>query len=360
MVKIQAHQAVSALAASVAFASGGQSANAEAFTLRIASGHTEGFHFVEITRDFFVPEVTKRVAERTDHTVIFIEGWGGSFVKATEVLEGTQGGIVDFGVLCYCLEGDALPMQNFPYFLPFGPSDSEISVAATRRVHDQFPQFAENLDARYNQRLLALLPLDNYDIISSFPIESGESVIGRRVGGAGPNLAWVETMGALPVTAVGAELYTSLQTGVYDSLIAFASIMNSLRLYEVAEYYVRVGFGSMTSVALHANSATIDRLPPEVVDIIVEVASEMEDRGGAFTNEVYAENLAQIESNGGTIIDVPEEARVAWSQALADLPARSAADADIDGDIQMTELLTAYIAAAEAEGYVWPLRYQLD
>lgn len=359
-MSIRTHIVAGIVAAAAMQTGGSGPAQAANFALRIASGHTESWHFVQITRDFFIPEVTSRVAERTDHTVNFIEGWGGTFVTATEVFEGVQGGIVDFGVLCYCLEAGSLPMQNFPYLLPFGPSDSAISVAATRRVFDQFPQLASQFEEDFGQRLLTLMPLDNYDIISSFPIESPEDIARRRIGGAGPNLSWVETSGALPVTALGADHYTSLQTGVFDGLIAFASIMNALNLYEVAPYYVRVGFGSMSAMALHANANTLDRLPPEVTGIIHEVATEMEGMVGQFTNEIHARQLGAIEENGGTVIEISDEVRAAWSELLRDLPSRSLGGAATRGDTDMRSLLEAYIAATEAEGYVWPVRYAFD
>jgi C4-dicarboxylate-binding protein DctP len=41
---------------------------------------------------FFVPEETKRVAERTSHKVEFIEDDGGSMVKVADTLEGVQSG----------------------------------------------------------------------------------------------------------------------------------------------------------------------------------------------------------------------------------------------------------------------------
>ena len=53
------------------------SASAETIRLRIASGHPAVNTYVNLMQNFFVPEVTKRVAERTSHKVEFIEGYGG-------------------------------------------------------------------------------------------------------------------------------------------------------------------------------------------------------------------------------------------------------------------------------------------
>ena len=54
--------------------------------LRIASGHPRANTYVALLQDFFVPEVTKRVAARTKYKVEFVEGYGGSMVKVSDTL----------------------------------------------------------------------------------------------------------------------------------------------------------------------------------------------------------------------------------------------------------------------------------
>ena len=52
-------------------------AGAEAFNLRIGSGHPSGpTVYVYDVEKFFVPEVVKRVKERTGHTITFTEAYG--------------------------------------------------------------------------------------------------------------------------------------------------------------------------------------------------------------------------------------------------------------------------------------------
>ena len=69
-------------------------ARADVYTLRIGSGHAPTALYVVLMRDFFVPEVKRRVAERTKHTVNFTEAYGGSIVKVNETLRGVQDGII--------------------------------------------------------------------------------------------------------------------------------------------------------------------------------------------------------------------------------------------------------------------------
>ena len=96
---------LSALVVGAAVLAGGASpVLAEDIRLRIASGHPAVNTYVNLMQTFFVPEVTKRVAERTKHKVEFIEGYGGSMVKVADTLEGVQSGIIDVGGFCFCFE----------------------------------------------------------------------------------------------------------------------------------------------------------------------------------------------------------------------------------------------------------------
>ena len=269
-------------------------AAAENYRFKIASGHNENWHFIQLGRDFFIPEVKKRIAERTPHKADFLQGWASAIVKATEVLEGTQSGVIDFGLFCICHEGGKLALHNFPYYLPFGPTDPSISVKATRKVYDQIPEINQQLEKNYNQKMIALIPFDVYDVISKFPFEKAEAVKGHKIGGAGPNLPWIGRMGASPVSVTGPEVYTALQTGLFDALIAFVSIMDALKLYPVAPYYVQVGFGSMTIVGLTMNLNSFNKLPKEVQDIIVEVGRETEERSGPFIRPLHRRRLRQV------------------------------------------------------------------
>ena len=76
---------------------GSSIALAEDIKLRMASGHPAVNTYVNLMQTFFAPEVTKRVKERTKHTLEFIEGYGGAMVKVNDTLEGVQTGIIDIG-----------------------------------------------------------------------------------------------------------------------------------------------------------------------------------------------------------------------------------------------------------------------
>ena len=124
------------LAVSASFAVG--TAGAEDIKLRIASGHPAANTYVGLMQNFFVPEVTKRVAARTKHKVEFIEGYGGAMVKVADTLEGVQSGIIDIGGYCFCFEPSNLPLHAFQVMLPFGTMDPTTSLKVARAVYDTY------------------------------------------------------------------------------------------------------------------------------------------------------------------------------------------------------------------------------
>jgi TRAP-type C4-dicarboxylate transport system substrate-binding protein len=334
-------------------------AQAEKITLKIASGHSPSWHFVDLAKNYFIPEVKKRVKERTSHEIEFVEGWSGAMAQATEVFEAVQSGIIDVGVFCICHEGQKLALHNFPYYLPFGPVDPEISLKATRQVYDANPELNQVFQ-RYGQRVLGLITFEPYDIVSRFPISKASEVKGRKIGAAGPNAFWVESAGALPVSVGGPDMYTSFQTGLIDSMLIFLSVMDSLKLFEVAPNFIKVDFGSMVVLPITVSNRRFDRLPKEVADIMVEVGRETEIRSGPYTRDLVAKTMKMVGSRGVNIVNVSEAERKAWAELLADSPGKIGKRFEDETKLPVRKVMKAYVAATEAAGHKWPLKYQLD
>ena len=345
------------LAASLLFAA--TAAQAEKITLKIASGHSPSWHFIQITQNYFIPEVKKRVKERTKHEIEFVEGFSGAMVKATEVFEGVQSGIIDVGMFCICHEAQKLALHNFPMYLPFGPSDPEVSLKATRKVYDTIPELNREFE-RYGQRLLSFVPFEPYNIVSRFPINAASEVKGRKIGAAGPNAFWVESAGALPVSVGGPDMYTSFQTGLIDSMVIFLSVMDSLKLFEVAPNFVNVSFGAMTVTPLTVNVRKFNSLPKEVQVILVEVGRDMEARAGAFTRELVEKTLSEVKSRGVNIVNVSEAERAAWARMLTDASGKIGARFEAETKLPVRKAMKAYIEATEAAGHRWPAKAKLD
>ena len=309
--------------AALALFSVAPAANAqETIRLRIASGHPPANTYVNLMQSFFVPEVTKRVAERTKHKVEFVEGYGGAMVKVADTLEGVQSGIIDIGGYCFCFEPSNLPLHAFQIMLPFGTMDPETSLKVARAVYDNVPYMSKVFEDKFRQKLIALIADNGYNLGTNFEWNSIADIKGQKIAGAGLNLKWLEFAGATPVQSSLVDAYTSMQTGVYNGWIMFPSGWVNFKLYEVGKFYTEIGFGAITWHGLTINSARWSRLPKEVQDIILEVAKEYEGKTGSVNKENYPKQIAELKSRGVNVRTLPENVRQEWAQSLAAGPRR--------------------------------------
>jgi C4-dicarboxylate-binding protein DctP len=343
-----------AVAASVSTATMAQ----QTITLRIASGHPTANTYVELLQDFFVPEVTKRVAAETKYKVNFIEGWGGSMVKVTDVLEGVQSGIIDMGGYNFGFEPSNLPLHSFQVMLPFGTMDPVLSLKIARAVYAKVPYLTNAFENKFNQKLLALVADNGYNLGTNFEWNSVADLKGQKIAGAGLNLKWLEFAGATPVQSSLPEAYTSMKTGVYNGWIMFPSGWTKFKLYEVGKYYTLIGFGAITWHGLTVNMARWNKLPKEVQTIIQQVAKQYEEKTGTVNKSDYPKQIAELKAHGVIVRTLPEKVRQEWANSLASWPAQKAKELDAMG-LPGTQVLEATLQAAEDNGYKWPVRYKI-
>lgn len=349
---------VRALAAAVVISAAGSASAQETIRLRIASGHPTVNTYVNLMQNFFVPEVTKRVAAKTKYKVEFIEGYGGAMVKVADTLEGVQSGIIDIGGYCFCFEPSNLPLHAFQVMLPFGTMDPVKSVKLARAVYDKVPYMSKVFEDKYNQHLIALIADNGYNLGTNFEWNSVSEIKGKKLAGAGLNLKWLEFAGAVPVQGSLPEAYTGMQTGVYLGWIMFPSGWLNFKLYEQGKYYTEIGFGAITWHGLTVNKARWAKLPKEVKDVILEVAKEYEARTGTVNLENYPKQIEQLKKLGSVVKAVPDSVRVDWANSLKNWPQEKAAELDKQG-LPGSQVLKLALEEAEKLGHKWPVRYAI-
>ena len=343
--------------ATIAAAAMTSAASAEDITLRIASGHPPGVVYVNLMMQYFQTELKKRVEERTDHTINFVEGYAGSIVKVTETLEGVQDGIVDIGGFCFCFEPSNLPLHAFQVMLPFGTMDPKTSLKIAQEVYAEVPYLTEVFEDKFNQVLLARIADGGYNLGTSFPWSKLADLKGQKIAGAGLNLNWLEYAGVSPVQSSLATAYTEMKTNVYEGWIMFPSAWVNLKLYEPGPYYTLIGFGSMTWHGMTINKDTYDELPDDVKPILREVAADFEEQTG-IVNAAEYDRLVEKLRGMITVTEISPEVRKDWAQSLAAWPQKMATDLDGQG-LPASQVLNLVLDRAEANGYAWPVRYEI-
>lgn len=324
---------------------------ADTYNLRIGSGHPSGPSvYVREVEKFFVPEVSKRVKERTGHTVTFTQAYGGTIAKPHETLAAVQNGLLDIGAFCYCFEVSRMFVNNFPYWVPFGPTSAVMAAKATRKVYDEFPQLSQTLDQKYGQKLLGLGGWDNYHLGTTFAWDKLSDLKGKKIGAAGPNLPWLEGSGAVGVSTTLPEAYNAMKSGIYDGIIMFPSAYAGFKFYEPATHFKLVGFGAVSVNAITINLRTWNKLPKEVQAIFAEVGREYEVREAQALDDSNAAGLEQLRKAGTKITEVSPEARRDWAEGLKGWPNKMAKEAD-KGGMPGSAIMKAYLRHLKEAGW---------
>lgn len=334
-------------------------ARADTFTLRIASGHPPAQHYVDLFGRYMAPQLKERVAARTEHELNILELYSATAIKLPETITALEKGVVDIAGGCYCFHPSEFPLHSFPVWMPFGTESPVKSLNIARDVYGVTPELVDVFEEKHNQKLISLLTLDPYEINSRKPIRTMDDLKGMKVGAAGPNLPWVQKAGAIGVQTTATIAYNSLQTGVYDGLVGYVSLTDALKLHEMAKYHLQAGFGSMTWLYVHMSNSALEKLPPEVQEIVLEVGRDFELVLAQETQERYHNRLAKIEKEGAEIIRLSDETRKAWAETLKDLPNERAKEVDEMG-LPGSEVAKRNLEAAERHGHVWPVRYVIE
>jgi len=291
-------------------------------TLRftIGSGHTaRSLEYLVVAEDFFMPEVQKRVAEKTNYTIEWVPTFG-TVAGLTDILKAIEEGLVEFGFMMTGALAGQLPYHNFSTILPFTTNDPMVAMKAAYQLYDEFPVLKNTFSDKFNQNLLAIHGLADYGLYSSFPIAKVGDLASKKIGGSGRNLLWLQNTGAVPITSNLSDGYTSLQTKLIDAQFCAASWGINYKFPEVAKYYTDAGLGCSPIILFTVNNDTWEGIPEEVRKIIKEVADEYAVKSTEMSRDKLKESMDSIVKQGGTIVAMTNEAKREWCDKLPNLP----------------------------------------
>ncbi|HET9044048.1 MAG TPA: hypothetical protein VFN70_12910, partial [Burkholderiales bacterium] len=193
----------------------------ETIRLTVAAGHPPIFLWVKHVRETFMPTVDAELAKTGKYKIAWNEAYGGTLAKIGSELETMQQGISDMGIVATVFQSAKLPLNNVTYFVPFGPADANVVTKSIDYVQ-ALPELTAEWD-KFGVVYLAGFSIDNYGIATNFPVGRIEDLKGKKIGGAGPNLAWFKNTGAVGVQGSLNTFYNDIKTGVYDGAVAFVT-----------------------------------------------------------------------------------------------------------------------------------------
>ena len=329
----------------------------ETLNLTVATGHPEVFLWVKHLKETFIPTVDAELAKTGKTKVNWTQGYGGTIVKLGSETEAFQQGIIDVGQMSGVFNPATMGLLNLTYAMPFGPADPR---AVTEAVEDALNKTEGALAALEEATGVVYIgggiAIDDYNIASTKALTKIADMNGVKLGGAGPNLAWLAGTGAVGVQGSFVTFYNDIKTGVYDGYIGWMTAGVPAKLYEVAPNWNQVHFGAMYIGGLGVSKQQWDTFSDEVKAAFRTAAT-------AYTKAYFDEQDARYEvakkatlENGGKIVEFDPAEHSAWIKALPNPTKAWAAAAEARGE-PGKKVLEAYRDDLKAKGFTFERDY---
>lgn len=328
-------------------------AQAETMNVTIVAGHPPVFRWVKHVSQTFIPAVNDKL-KGTGTTFTWSEQYGGSLAKVGDELEAVEEGLAEIGLVSSLFDPGKLAPQNVTYFTPFVQSNSTFVAALMDQLQAEDATMKAAWEANGLEYLGGAIGIDDYLLMTTFPVTSIADLDGRKIGAPGPAVNWLEGTGAVGVSGNLTTYYNEIKTGVYDGVIVFASAALPGKLHEVAPHITKVGFGAQYAGGIAANKDWFDGLPAEVQQALREAAKLDHEAYQQDLDASVAKFLGIMESQGTTVTEVDQSFRKEWADGMDNVAKLWAERLDAEG-IAGTEVLKAYMDAMRAAGAV-PVR----
>ncbi len=324
----------------------------ETISAVVIDGYPDRALWVKEFTNFFIPEVDKRLADSGDYKMNWQENYGGSIVKPKGVLEGIQLGLGDIGIVTTIFHSSKLPSQGISGSTPFVSSDSRAVAKAVDEIAREYPAMQNEFAAQNQVYLATGVVLDTYQVFCTEPVSAVSDLEGRKVAGAGLNLRYLEGIkDAAGVRGGLTDFYNMLQTGLVDCAMLWPEAAKTFKIAEVAPYMLKADLGAVNSKTITVNSDYWAKLPDEVKGVLQAVAIDYRDHVAGIAMDRAAASRDAYTEAGGTIVEVSDEDRAAWANAMPNVAQEWAATLNENGE-QGDAILAAYLGKLQDAGFI--------
>ncbi len=301
------------------------SASAKTYKITVVAGHPPIFLWVTLCRDFFIPEVNRRLeAAGGKDKIVWNQAYGGTVAKIGGVLEAIEDGIADMGFVGTIFEASKMPLHNVTYMTPFGTDDIFQVVDIIGELQAKIPAMAKEW-TRHNQVYLGGAALDTYGLLTDFPVKTVDDVKGHKIAAPGPSANWLKGTGGVPVASNLNEYYNGIKTGVFEGTLTFMTAAAAIKVYEVAPYICMVNFGSQFAGGLSINKDVFDAFPPGIQKIFLEVGRQYTKKLAEAQAARAAKAMQTMQQHGAKVVTLSQAERKRWADKLPNVPMQWAA-----------------------------------
>lgn len=346
---------VAASAVAVALA---PAARADSFDATVVAGHPPVFLWVKTLSETFIPAVNAAL-DGSGHSIEWMEAYGGTLAKVGGELEAIEDGLAQIGIVSSLFEPSLLSLQNVTYATPFGSPDVDIVFGTVDGMHNEIADMRGLWESHDMEYLGGGFGLEDYLLMTDFPVDSIADLQGRKINAPGPAVNWLKGTGAVGVSGNLTTYYNDIQTGVAEGVIVFPTAAAAAKLFEVAPYVTRTGFGAQYAGAIVAKKSWFDALPAEVRQAIRAGVEDFALAYRAGLEQRVVGAFAAMEAGDAKIGTLSPEARAQWAQALPDIAGDWARAQDEQG-LAGTEVVNTYMQKLKDAGVVLPRDWTVE
>lgn len=324
-------------------------APAKTMKITVVAGHPPVFLWVSLCRDFFIPEVDRRLqAGGVDLKIEWNQAYGGTIAKIGGELKAIEDGLGDMGFVGTLFEAPKMPLHNVSYMTPFTTSDIFKVVDTIADLQEKIPALGQEW-TKHKTVYLGGAALDTYGILSNFEIKRVEDVAGHKLAAPGPSANWLKNTGGVAVASNLNEYYNGIQTGVFEGAVTFMTAAASIKLHEVAPYLCMVDFGAQFAGGIAMNREVFGSLPPAAQKIFREVGKEYAVKLAQAQADRAQQSIEAMRQGGAKVTFLADTERKRWAEKLPNVPMEWAAAMEEKG-VPGKTMLQGYLNGLRSRG----------
>jgi len=316
-------------------------------SVTVVAGHPPVFRWVRLTDEVYIPAVDAAL-EGSGHSIDWSPQYGGALAGVGEELETVQQGLGEIGLVSSLFDPAKLAPQNVTYVTPFVSPDSSVIATMMDELQGD-PRMRAAWEANDLEYLGCAIAIDDYLLMTTFPVETLDDLAGRKIGAPGPAVNWLKGTGAVGVSGNLTTYYNEIKSGVYDGVIVFASAALPGKLHEVAPHITKMGFGAQYAGGLAAGKAWYDDLPAPVQAALKDACADYSEAYTADLDAAVAKAFEAMQAQGATVREATPEMRRAWAEGMENT-AREWADRLDAAGRSGSEILSLYMEAMREAG----------
>jgi TRAP-type C4-dicarboxylate transport system substrate-binding protein len=297
---------------------------------------------------WFFDELKKRSGGKINVEIF----WNGSLAKPKEVFDAVGKGGLAFGGDAQGYYPSALPLNTMPNALLGTLTFASAKQASqiTREIFDKFPAMQDEFKA------LGVWPIyfnaaTSFRVACTEPLKTVEDFKNRKIrqfSAYHPRL-W-ESLGAVGVTVLPAEIYEGLQRGRLDCAFYSYPALKSTKMYEQAKYISTANMGAGATWPVVVNyDLFFNEWPENVRNLIMELAAEAEQRSYEADMAADETSLDFMKEQGATIVEFPAGEQAKLEEKVPDFLDIWAEQQEENGRGDVAREIAAYIKKRKAE-----------